>query len=119
MELKPYERKSFKDTAIEVVSWIIIAAVIIVCVSLMFAGNSASGEWTVVYSEESMKIGELEMQMNELRIKKENCYNWLSYAQYKELDSGLVRYCTDWDDEIQVLRAQADELKHKSYMGLE
>lgn len=72
-------------------------------------------------SEESKRIWELEVQINELRTLKEKCFlekfgDDIEFASKNDL---TVRYCYDWDEPIMALREETDRLKHKMYMGLE
>lgn len=67
---------------------------------------------------DSKQIANYEYQINELRKQKEQCYNDLTYEESKQAYEWFTKPCVQWDEEIMIIRAKADELKAKSYEGL-
>jgi len=69
---------------------------------------------------DSKQIANYEYQMNELRKKKEKCYNDLTYEESKQSFLWYTKPCVMYDEEIMAIREKADSLKAKTYeMGLD
>lgn len=99
---------------IQNISIIALAIFVLSFIVLLITDNAvAKNEDT-----DSKQIAEYEYQMNELRKQKEQCYNDLTYEESTQAYEWFTKPCVQWDEEIMVIRAKADELKAKSYEGL-
>lgn len=96
-----------KNIAITIIMWILIVLFII----FLIATNVAA-EWK---DSDSKQIAEYEYQINELRKQKEECYNNLDYYESEQAALWFTKPCVEWDEQIMLLREQADNLKAKTY----
>lgn len=89
--------------------------IIAVAIILILFGVLIFCDTAVADDADSKKIADLEYQMNELRKQKEKCFDDLTWKETQEYLSWFTKPCVSWDEKIMELRAEADELKAKSY----
>lgn len=89
----------------KIIYGIIAVAVIWIILFLSSCTNNATA-W---------RIWDLAEQINSLQDKKQDCYDNLNLQDTAVYLKWEWTFCFEWDDEIQSLRAELDELTDHSY----
>lgn len=89
---------------------LIMSIILIIFGILIFTDGNVCAD-----DSDSKQIAEYEYQINELRKKKETCFDWLTLQETQDAWNWFTQPCVMFDEEIMGLRVKANELKSKSY----
>ena len=88
----------------------IIISTIIISIVLLWV-------WIAIATNDKKvsRIGELSQQIFQLQEKKQNCYDNLTQQETIQNHEWKARFCFEYDEKIQTLRAEFDELTDLPY----
>lgn len=108
------EQKEQKKQTKKLLTIIVVIVLLVLLLTFLITVNVAA-EWN---DADSKQIADYEYQINENRKAKEKCFDNLTWQETQDYLKWFTKPCVEWDEQIMALRAKADELKHKSYEGL-